>query len=221
VHWDGDRPLLTVVGVSRDFRQTRPDQAEIDPLIYVPYRGRPVAGYGIMVRSSVAATSLSGAFRKEIQAIDNDLPVFGVMTLQDNLEQLRWPFRVFGTLFALFALIALALSSVGLYATMAYSVTRRTQEIGVRLAMGASAGRVLYLVLSQGLRQIAIGLTIGLAAALGLARVMKSLLIQVAPTDPATFATISGILIAVGIVACWLPARSAMKVDPVVALRYE
>jgi ABC-type antimicrobial peptide transport system permease subunit len=104
---------------------------------------------------------------------------------------------------------------------MAYSVSRRTREIGVRMAMGASAGSVLRMVLSQGLRQLAIGLVLGLAAAFGLARVMKSLLVRVTPTDPTTFVTISAVLIAVGILACWMPARAAMKVDPMVALRWE
>jgi ABC-type antimicrobial peptide transport system permease subunit len=128
---------------------------------------------------------------------------------------------VFGTLFAVFAVIALLLSSVGLYSVMAYAVSRRTQEIGVRMAMGAPSGRILMMVLGHGLRQLALGLVIGLAAAFGVARVMKSLLVQVSPTDPLTFAAISGVLIAVGVFACWMPARWAMKVSPVVALRYE
>jgi ABC-type antimicrobial peptide transport system permease subunit len=147
--------------------------------------------------------------------------VFGVATLQENFMQQQWPFRVFGTLFAIFALIALLLSSMGLYAVMSYSVTRRTQEIGVRLAMGASSGNILLLVLSHGLRQLGIGLAIGLAGAFGLARVMKGLLVGVTPTDPATFAAISAVLIVVGVLACWIPARWAMKMDPTMALRYE
>jgi ABC-type antimicrobial peptide transport system permease subunit len=174
-----------------------------------------------MVRAGAAPKALTGGIRKAIQEIDGDLPVFDVRTLDEQFERQRWPFRVFGTLFTIFALIALLLSSVGLYAMMAYSVTRRTREIGVRMAMGASSGNVLGMVLSQGLRQLAIGLVLGLAAAFGLARVMKSLLVGVTPTDPATFVTISAVLIAVGIFASWLPARAAMKVDPMVALRYE
>ena len=221
VQWNGDRPWLTVVGIARDIQQSNPQQAEIDALIYVPYRGKPMPGFAILARASVPPTSLTKAFRQEIQNIDADLPVFNIATLQDNFEQQRWPFRVFGSLFAIFALIALLLSSVGLYAVMAYSVSQRTREIGVRLAMGASAGNVLLLVLWQGLRQLAIGLVVGLAAAFGLARVMKSLLVQVTPTDPLTFATISAVLVVVGMVACLMPARWAMKVDPVVALRYE
>jgi predicted permease len=220
VLWDGDRPWHTVVGVSRDFR-LRLDRDEFEPVIYVPYRAKPMGGYAILARSSVSPTSLTSAVRKEIQAIDGELPVFGVATLQENFMQQQWPFRVFGTLFAIFALIALLLSSVGLYAVMSYSVTRRTQEIGVRLAMGASSGSILFLVLSHGLRQLGIGLAIGLAGAFGLARVMKGLLVGVTPTDPTTFVAISVVLIVVGVCACWMPARWAMKMDPTMALRYE
>ncbi|MBZ5623127.1 MAG: FtsX-like permease family protein [Acidobacteriia bacterium] len=218
--WEGDRPWLTVVGVCQDFRQ-RLDRDGFEPVVYVPYRAKPVGAYAILARSGVSPTSLTSAVRKEIQAIDGNLPVFGVATLEENFLRQRWPFRVFGTLFALFALIALLLSSVGLYAVMSYSVTRRTQEIGVRLAMGASSGSILFLVLWHGLRQLGIGLAIGLAGAFGLARVMKSLLVGVTPTDPTTFLVISAVLIVVGVVACWMPARRAMKLDPTVALRYE
>jgi predicted permease len=219
--WDGDRPWLTVVGVSQDFRQIRPDQSELEPVVYVPYREKPVSGIAMMVRASGNPASLTSALRKEVQSLDRDLPVFNVQTLQTNFEQQRWPFRVFGTLFAVFAAIALLLSSVGLYAVMAYSVTRRTQEIGLRIAMGASGGNILRLVLAQGMRQLAIGVAIGLLGAFGLARVMKSLLVQITPSYPVTFATISAILIVVGIFACWLPARGAVQVDPMTALRYE
>ncbi len=221
LHWQGDRPWVTVVGVNRDFQQTRPESGEIEPLVYLPYRTKPFGNYAIMVRAGAAPASLANAVRKAIQGIDGDLPVFDVRTLEQQFERNRWPFRVFGSLFTIFALIALLLSSVGLYAMMAYSVTQRTREIGVRIAMGASSGNVLRIVLSQGLRQLAIGLVLGLAAAFGLARVMKTLLVKVTPTDPTTFVTISAVLIAVGIFACWLPARAAMKVDPMVALRYE
>jgi putative ABC transport system permease protein len=220
VLWDGERPWHTVVGVSQDFRQ-RLDRDDIEPIIYLPYRAKPMGGYAILARAAVSPTSLTSAVRKEIQAIDGELPVFGVATLQENFMQQQWPFRVFGSLFAVFALIALLLSSVGLYAVMSYSVTRRTQEIGVRLAMGASSGNILFLVLSQGLRQLGIGLAIGLAGAFGLARVMKSLLVGVTPTDPTTFVAISVILVAVGVFACWMPARWATKMDPTMALRYE
>ena len=221
VHWDGERSWATVVGINQDFQQTHPEASEVEPLIYLPLRMKPDSGYTIMARTGAAPKALTSGIRKAIQEMDSDLPVYDVRTLDEQFERQRWPFRVFGTLFTVFALIALLLSSVGLYATMAYSVTRRTREIGVRMAMGASSGSVLRMVLTQGLRQLAIGLVLGLAAAFGMARVLKSLLVRVTPTDPATFVIISAVLIAVGILACWMPSRAAMKVDPMVALRYE
>ena len=222
LNWQGgDRPWFSIVGVTRDSRQTRPDQAAPEPLVYLPYRAKPMEGIAILARASVPPASLAGAIRKQVQALDSGLPVFQVETLEEYFSRQRWPFRVFGTLFAVFALIALLLSSVGLYSVMAYSVSRRTQEIGVRIAMGAPGARILLMVLGHGLRQLALGLAIGLAAAFGVARVMKALLVQVSPTDPLTFAAISGVLILVGVFACWMPARWAMNVNPVVALRYE
>jgi putative ABC transport system permease protein len=221
IFWQGDRPWLTVVGVSQDMRQQRPNLPEMEPVAYVPFPARPLSNDALVIRSAVSPTSLTSAVRKEIQAIDGELPVFAVMTLAANFDQQRWQYRVFGSLFAIFAAIALLLSAVGLYAVMAYSVTRRTQEIGLRLAMGASTQNILLMVLKQGLRQLAIGIGIGLLAAFGVARVMKTLLVQVSPNDPVTFGAISAVLLAVGIFACWLPARRAMKVDPMVALRYE
>jgi predicted permease len=218
--WEGERPWLTVVGVCQDAR-TGPNQAEIEPVVYVPYRVKPVANFSIMARTALPPGSLSTALRKEIQAIDPDLAVFNVRTLAEQFERQRWPFRVFGTLFAVFAGIALLLASLGLHAVMSYSVNRRTQEIGLRVAMGASSRSILGLVLAQGMRQLGIGLVIGLAGAFGLARLLKTLLVQVTPTDPLTFATISAVLLAIGLLACWLPARWALRVDPVVALRYE
>jgi predicted permease len=221
--WDEDRRWHTVVGVSEDVMQApmpRDAGADVDPLVFVPYRAYPTAQVTVIARAQ-APLSLVSALRKQIQSVDPDLAVFGAMTLEENFSQRRWPFRVFGSLFAAFAAIALLLSSVGLYATMAYSVKRRTQEIGVRVAMGASNGSVLRLVLKQGLWRLGLGVAIGLGGAFGLARVLKSLLFRVSPTDLATFATVAGVLLAVGLAACWWPARAAMKVDPTVALRYE
>ena len=128
---------------------------------------------------------------------------------------------MFGTLFAIFAVIALTLSAVGLYAVMAYSVTQRTQEIGVRMALGAGGNQVLWLVLRRGLIQIAIGVTIGLTGAMFASKALGSLLVQVTPRDPATFAGISILLVLVAIAACVIPARRASRVDPLVALRTE
>jgi ABC-type antimicrobial peptide transport system permease subunit len=128
---------------------------------------------------------------------------------------------VFGSLFGTFAVIALVLASVGLYAVIAHSVSQRTQEIGVRMALGASGQNILSMVFAQGMRQLLIGLAVGLLAAFGATRVIGSLLVQVSPTDPATFILISLVLGAAATLGCLIPARRAMSVDPVIALRNE
>src|SRR5205807_1151185 len=174
--------------ITQNFTQRDPSKVDLDPNVYVPFRQDPRGGAVIVARTRTAPNALIGVFRKEVRAVDEDLPVFEAKTMQDFLVDRRWPFRVFGSLFAIFALIALALSSVGIYAVMAYSVSRRTQEIGVRMALGATSGDVLRLIFSLGLKQLAIGLTIGLAAAFGLTRVLTALLVRISPTDPSTFA---------------------------------
>jgi putative ABC transport system permease protein len=217
----GDQPWLTVLGICPDIVQGDFTKAEKEAVIYVPYRQNAASGLAILARSKVPPASLTTAFRKEVQGLDSNLPLFRVTTLTDSFEQQRWGFRVFGTLFAVFAFIALVLSSVGIYAVMSYAVSQRTQEIGIRMALGASTGNVMRLVLSLGAKQLAIGLSVGLALAFGVTRVLSSLLVQITPTDPVTFTSIVVLLIAVASVACWIPARRAMRVDPLIALRYE
>jgi putative ABC transport system permease protein len=218
---DAEQPWLTVIGVCPDILQNDPSKVERDPIIYLPYRQDPGSGSTIMARTRVAPNSAIAAFRKAVRETDEDLPLFEVKTMEDFLVERRWPFRVFGTLFAVFAVMALALSSVGIYAVMAYSVSRRTQEIGVRMALGATTGNVLRMILSLGCKQLAIGMAIGLAAAFGVTRVLSSLLMQISATDPLTFAGISILLGVIGGIACWLPARKATQIDPMIALRYE
>lgn len=219
---DGKQPAwLRVVGIVPQIRQNDPARIETDALIYVPLRQEPQRGIAVMAHTNVPPSTLATAFKKEVQKIDENQPVYGVQTLDDVLVEQRWPFRVFGSLFAIFALIALVLASVGIYAVMAYSVGQRTQEIGVRMALGATSGNVLRLVFAVGLRQLAIGVILGLGAALGITRVLKSLLVQITPTDPMTFVIITALLCSIAALACWIPTRRAMRIDPVVALRYE
>ena len=137
------------------------------------------------------------------------------------LDEDRWPFRVFGVMFAAFAIIALVLSSVGLYAVMAYSVTQRTSEIGLRMALGAQARQVEWMILRLGLIQLAVGLSLGLAGALLVGSVMDSMLVGITPGDPMTFAAITTLLTIVSLAACLVPARRATQVDPLTALRAE
>jgi predicted permease len=212
---------LTVVGVVPDIIQNDLGKGQRDPIIYMPFRQLPFRGMSIVARTRVPPATLVDAFRREVQVIDQDLPVFNVRTLDDFLAQRNWPWRVFGTMFAIFAAIALLLASVGLYAVIAHSVSQRTQEIGIRMALGASGVRVLRLIFMQGMRQLVGGLLIGLAAAFGVTRVLSTLLVGVSPTDPLTFFSVALVLTLAGVAGCMIPARRAIRVDPVVALRHD
>jgi putative ABC transport system permease protein len=209
----------TIVGVSPTIRHGSLQDAEPGAVIYVPSQQEPPQVAWLLVRSRLPPGSVMDAVRREVQAVDPDQPVFTIQTLDQMLAHEQTPFRVFGGLFVIFGVIALALSSVGLYGVMAYAVTQRTQEIGVRMALGAGARQVSWLILRRGLAQLALGLTVGLAGALALSRLMQSVLIQIGPSDPMTFAVITLLLTAVSIAACLLPARRATRVDPLVALR--
>ena len=212
---------LTIVGIGPTIRQGNPQALEPDAVVYVPHRMEAPGFMSILARSQVEAAALTMQVRQAVQALDPDLPVFGVQTMNQFLAQARWPYRVFGSMFAIFAAIALVLSAVGIYAVTAYSVTQRTQEIGVRMALGARRGQVSWLILRQGLIQLAIGLTLGLAGAWPISNVLQSLVVQIPTKDPVTFGAIAAILIGVTIAACLIPARRATKLDPLVALRNE
>jgi ABC-type antimicrobial peptide transport system permease subunit len=175
----------------------------------------------LLVRAQRDAASVTNLLREEVRAVDADLPLFGIRTMDQQLAEQRWPFRVFGSMFAIFALIALALSAVGLYAVTAYSVAQRTQEIGVRMALGAQAGQVWWLVVRRGLVQLAIGLAIGLAGALGVGQLLQSLLVQTGTRDPITLVSIVLLMMVVSIGASFWPARRATRLNPVAALRNE
>jgi predicted permease len=209
----------TIVGVSPTIRHANPQDSEPPAVMYVPLRQDTPSGPTLLVRTRLDVGSVMNAVRAEVAAIDPDQPVLTARTVEEMLVQQTWPYRVFGTLFAIFATVALVMSAVGLYAVMAYSVTQRTAEIGVRMALGAEARQVSWLILRRGLIQMGLGLAIGLTGAFFLSKVMQSLLVQVPPRDPVTFASITAILLVVAICACVFPARRATQVDPLVALR--
>jgi len=212
---------ITIVGVSPSVRQLAMQDPDPDPVVYVPYRANTGAFMMLLVRTAGEPAAMTPTIREEVRALDADLPLFGIRTMDEGLAQQRWPFRVFGTMFTMFAVIALALSAVGLYAITAYSVTQRTQEIGVRMALGAQAPQVWWLVVRRSFVQLAIGLLLGMAGALGVGRLLRSLLVQTSPNDPATLSSIGLLFVAVSLAACFWPARRATRLDPVHALRYE
>ena len=219
-------PALTIVGVSPTIRQRLPQNQqdpEADPVVYIPNAANTQQNPGqmLLVRTRSAPTQATSLLREEIRALDPDLPLFNIRTMDQNLAQERWPFRVFGTMFAVFAAIALVLSAVGLYALTAYSVTQRTQEIGVRMALGAQAPQVWWLIAKRALVQLAIGLAIGMPGAFGVGKLLQSLLVQTSSSDPTTLISIAVMLIVVAVTACYWPARRATRLDPLVALRYE
>ena len=214
-------PWRTIVGVSAPIRHGSMQDAYLNDVAYIPSRQDAPRAASLVVRSALPPASVMDAVRRAVQAIDRDQPVFTIQTVEEMLAAGRWPYRVFGTLFAVLAVIALVLSSVALYSVMAYSVTQRTQEIGVRMALGAQRPQVMWLIVKRGLGQLAIGLPFGLAGALGLGMVLRGILVDMMPGDPLTFATITVLLTTVSIAACLLPARRATRVDPVVALRAE
>lgn len=214
-----ERPWLTIIGVTPDIVQTFPKQ-DAEAVVYLPYRHEAGVAMGILARSSVPPGTLADAFRKDVRSTDENLPVFLVQTMSEAEHQARWGLRVFGTLFTVFALVALVLSSVGLYGVTAYAVSQRTQEFGVRLAVGATTGDILRLVFRQGLIRLAIGTVLGLAVAFGTTRFMKSFLVTT-PTEPLTYLVILAVLSMASLLACWIPARRAMSVDPIITLRWE
>ncbi len=216
-----EKPWMTIVGVAPTVRQRNVQDVDPDAVAYLSYRLEPPTGTAILVRSQADPASLTSAVREAVQATDPDQPVFGVQTMEQAFAQNRWPYRVFGSMFTIFALIALVLSAVGIYAVTAYSVTQRTQEIGVRMALGAQPGQVSWLILRQGLVQLAIGLTLGTAGALAAAPVLRALLVQITPSDPVTLIGIGVVFAMVTVCACLIPARRATRLDPLVALRVE
>jgi ABC-type antimicrobial peptide transport system permease subunit len=156
-----------------------------------------------------------------MRQIDADLPLYNIRTMDEILAQRNWPYRIFGTLFGTFAVIALLISSVGIYASTAHGVGQRTQELGIRMALGAARRDILWLVLRQGIWRISIGLVLGVLAAVGVSRVLVSVLVNTTTTDPTTFISICLLLTAVTLLACFVPARRATRLDPVDALRTE
>jgi putative ABC transport system permease protein len=212
---------LTVVGVTKDVRQFQLD-ADPKPQMYLTYAQADFFNpRNLVVSTEVEPQSLASAVRNTVWAIDRDQPVSNIRTMEDVLSESIARQRFSMLLLGVFASVALLLAAVGLYGVMSYTVAQRTREIGLRMALGAQRWDVLRLVVGQGLKLALVGVALGLVAAFMLTRVMSSLLFGVSPTDPVTLATISLVLVAVALLASYIPARRATKVDPLIALRYE
>ena len=215
-----DAPFSEIIGVVRTakYRNLREEPL---PFIYIPLGQEHQSGMTLMVRTAVDPTSLVGAVRNEMRALNKDVPVFSVQTMEERIGGQLAADRMIAVLLSIFGGGALLLAAIGIYGVMGYSVVQRTHEIGIRIALGAEQRDILKLIVGQGMVLVLIGAAIGLALALAATRLIKSLLFGVSATDPLTFAVVVVVLIGVALLACYLPARRAMKVDPLVALRYE
>jgi putative ABC transport system permease protein len=192
-----------------------------EPSVYWPYPELVMSGMTILVRTSGDPLSVVSALHTELQQLHREQPTASVATmaqlLADSLSRARFTMLLLG----IFAAVALLLAAVGIYGLIAYSVTQRTQELGIRIALGAQRHDVLRLVLRHGTRLTLLGLALGIAAALAITRLLASLLFGISATDPLTFAGVAALLAFVALLACFIPARRATRVDPIVALRYE
>jgi putative ABC transport system permease protein len=213
---------FTVIGVAPDIQQFQMDNdTPPQPMAYVPYPHSVAANTGVVVRTSSDPAGLTAAVRSEIRAADPGLAIFSVRTMEDLRRSGFWQFRLFGFMFGIFGAAALFLAGIGVYGVLSFSVSQRTQEMGVRIALGAQRADVLRLVVRQGVTLAMIGVLVGIAGAFGITRVIASLLYNVTPTDPISFGGVAIFLTVIAFVASYLPARRAMTVDPIVALRNE
>ena len=217
---DSTRPWLSIVGIAGDVRDTALE-SNARPCVYIPYPQFPSSGMTLAVRAAFDPKLLISAIRDEVWAVDKEQPITDLKTMDQYVAESVSPRRFNAMLLAIFAGLALVLASVGIYGVMAYSVTQRTHEIGIRVALGAQSSHVIRLVVGRGMALVLSGVAIGLAGALALTRVMTSLLYGVSATDPLTFGVVSGVLVAVALLANYIPARRATRIDPMVALRYE
>src|ERR1041385_2446866 len=215
-----EAPWMTIVGIVGNIKSDGFDRPA-QPHLYYPILQNPAYAMAIYLRTDVAPTAVTQSLREQVRALDRDLPVFGERTMTqvaaESVSRRRFAMQVVG----LFGILALLLAAVGIYGVIAYAVTQRTREIGIRVALGASRSAILRWVLKQGMILTIAGIVVGLVGALALTRLLRSLLFGVGPTDIVTYGVLAAVLTIVALIACYVPARRATKVDPLVALRYE
>ena len=217
---EDNEPWHTIIGVVGTVRHERM-QEDTAKSVYLPHQQIPANGMAVMTRTSSEPKELVAAIRREVAQLDPDLPVSKVITMNEVIDEAIWQPRLYATLFAVFAGGALLLALIGIYGVMAFLVQTRTHEIGVRMALGATARDVFKLIVGRGMKLTVIGVLIGVAGAVGATRLMHSLLFNTSATDPIVFILISLLLAFAAFLACYIPARRAAKVDPLIALRYE
>jgi putative ABC transport system permease protein len=215
----GTGPWIEVVGVVGDIEHSVIDRS-LAPTVYLPFAQSPNRQMDIAIRTAVDAQSLAPAVRSTVRAVDPEQPITNLNTMTNLIKQEAFTFAYMAALMGVFGLIALALSSVGVYGVMAYMVSGQTHEIGIRMALGAQRGTVLAMLFRRGMRTALAGLVAGLIPAYGLARLMRAVVFGVSAVGPAVFAVPLVLAIAAA-VAIYIPARRALKIDPVAALRNE
>ena len=210
--------LRRVVGVVGDVRGSALADAP-EPTVYAPMAQAPYSSLSIVVRTSGAPASLAAPVRAIVRDLDREVPIFSVQTMEERVASSVGQQRFYSTLIGIFALVALALAAVGLYGVIAYSVSQRTHELGVRVALGATADRISRMVVREGVALTTLGAAAGVAASLAAGSVIGSLLFGVTAGDPITLGAVVAVLVCVAMLASWLPARRAARVDPLVAMR--
>ena len=210
---------MQVVGVVKDVKHELTLAMTTD--YYQPHAQEPWSSMVLVARTSIEPQALAPEIRQQVWSIDKDQPVFAVRTMEEVRASSVSLYSFSSVSLGIFAAIALLLAAMGIYGVMSYAVTQRTQEIGIRMALGARAANVMSLVVRNGMTLALIGVVAGLAGAFGLTRLLASLLVGISPTDVLTFTSVTLGLLVVALLACYIPARRATKVDPLVALRYE
>jgi len=210
-------PGMEIIGVVRDAKYNDL-RREIHAMIYSPQTG---GGASFELRTAADPKAILPAIRKTIAQVNADLPLFDVKTESQQIDRILFQERLVARLSSFFALLALMLACIGLYGLLSYEVSRRTREIGIRLALGAQAADVLRLIVKQGIVLGLVGATVGAAVAIGVTRYMAAMLYDVHANDPLTIIAVAALLTIVALAACYIPARRAMRVDPIVALRHE